>query len=198
MNSTLLQWDLFLFVFWRKSMTPKKHFEINWPLKGNVRRAILLFTSKNFTRIVLWNRKSNVQDALKKLLNLVWILIWIRNTNWKTSINFWNEVIFQMPRGLSKSLQTPLKTLLLREKCQKAPGSNIFTMIPFLHWENRRILVITTPKSGSRRNSTSNKNEQTSSSKSIQCTYGLYYLFNDKSWNNKILTRNNFVSTLNT
>ena len=26
------QVDLFSFVFWKKSKTPKKHFEINWPL----------------------------------------------------------------------------------------------------------------------------------------------------------------------
>ena len=26
------QVDLFSFIFWRKSMTPKNHFEINWPL----------------------------------------------------------------------------------------------------------------------------------------------------------------------
>ena len=26
------QVDLFLFVFWRKSKKPKRHFEINWPL----------------------------------------------------------------------------------------------------------------------------------------------------------------------
>ena len=26
------QVDLFSFVFWRKSTTPKNHFEINWPL----------------------------------------------------------------------------------------------------------------------------------------------------------------------
>ena len=31
-NSILLLWDLFLFVFWRKLKTPKRHFEINWPL----------------------------------------------------------------------------------------------------------------------------------------------------------------------
>ena len=30
--SILLLWDLFLFVFWRKFKTPKRHFEINWPL----------------------------------------------------------------------------------------------------------------------------------------------------------------------
>ena len=31
-NSTLLLVDLFSFVFWKKVMTPKRHFEINWPL----------------------------------------------------------------------------------------------------------------------------------------------------------------------
>ena len=32
MNSTLLLCDLFSFVFWKKVKTPKRHFEINWPL----------------------------------------------------------------------------------------------------------------------------------------------------------------------
>ena len=36
-NSTLLLWYLsltfFLFVFWKKLKTPKRHFEINWPLR---------------------------------------------------------------------------------------------------------------------------------------------------------------------
>ena len=31
-NSTLLLVDLFSFVFWKKVKTPKKCFEINWPL----------------------------------------------------------------------------------------------------------------------------------------------------------------------
>ena len=31
-NSTLLLVDLFSFVFWKKVKTPKRHFEINWPL----------------------------------------------------------------------------------------------------------------------------------------------------------------------
>ena len=122
-----------------------------------------MLTSKNSTLIVRWSRKSNVQGVLKKWLNLLWILIWNKNTNWKISINFWNEVLlYQMPRDLSKSLPTPLKTLLLKENCQNPPDSNIYTMIPF-HWENWEILVITTPTS--RRNSTSYKNEQNSSSK---------------------------------
>ena len=32
MNSILLLWDLFLFIFWRKLKAPKRHFEIKWPL----------------------------------------------------------------------------------------------------------------------------------------------------------------------
>ena len=36
MNSTLLQWNLrsacFCSFFWKKLKTPKRHFEINWPL----------------------------------------------------------------------------------------------------------------------------------------------------------------------
>ena len=31
-TTMISQVDLFSFVFWRKSMTPKNHFEINWPL----------------------------------------------------------------------------------------------------------------------------------------------------------------------
>ena len=32
-NSISLLWDLFLFVFWRKLKTPKRHFKMNWLLK---------------------------------------------------------------------------------------------------------------------------------------------------------------------
>ena len=31
-NSSLLLVDFFSFVFWKKVKTPKRHFEINWPL----------------------------------------------------------------------------------------------------------------------------------------------------------------------
>ena len=31
-NSIFLLWDSFTFVFWKKLKTPKRHFEINWPL----------------------------------------------------------------------------------------------------------------------------------------------------------------------
>ena len=33
-NSSLLLYAMFLFIFWKKLKTPKRHFEINWPLKG--------------------------------------------------------------------------------------------------------------------------------------------------------------------
>ena len=35
MNSFLLLWDVFSFLFWKKLKTPKRHFEIIWPLVLN-------------------------------------------------------------------------------------------------------------------------------------------------------------------
>ena len=35
MNLPLLLWDVFLFIFWKKLKSTKRHFEINWPLKHN-------------------------------------------------------------------------------------------------------------------------------------------------------------------
>ena len=32
MNSFLLLCNMFLFIFWKKLKSPKRHFEINWPL----------------------------------------------------------------------------------------------------------------------------------------------------------------------
>ena len=36
-SCTEAQVDLFLFVFWKKLKTPKRHFEINWPLDGSMK-----------------------------------------------------------------------------------------------------------------------------------------------------------------
>ena len=51
-NSTLLPWYLFSFVFWKKLKTPKRHFEINWPLFLEVSqikyiRTIIVKVGKN-------------------------------------------------------------------------------------------------------------------------------------------------------
>ena len=43
-NSTLLLVDLFSLVFWKKVKTPKRYFEINWPLKGRLHASILIVT----------------------------------------------------------------------------------------------------------------------------------------------------------
>ena len=37
--------DLFLFIFWRKSTTPKNHFEINWPLQNTDSLELFMFVS---------------------------------------------------------------------------------------------------------------------------------------------------------
>ena len=88
------------------------------------------------------NTKFNVQGVLKRLLSLLWTPIWIKSMELRIFVKVSREVSYQMPWNLSKSLHTPLKTLLLKEKCQKAPGSYIYTMIPFLHWEKRMHLRI--------------------------------------------------------
>ena len=53
------QADLFLFCFWRKLKTPKRHFEINWPLMGEKKSwmpdILLLFGSFFWEKILLWN-----------------------------------------------------------------------------------------------------------------------------------------------
>ena len=43
MNSFLLLYDMFLFFFWKKLKTPKRPFEINWPLVGLHMRSVTNF-----------------------------------------------------------------------------------------------------------------------------------------------------------
>ena len=50
-NSTLLLVDLFLFVFWKKVKTPKRHFEISWPLAfSNI--SYIIINPNNFWLIL--------------------------------------------------------------------------------------------------------------------------------------------------
>ena len=42
--------ELFLFVFWRKSATPKNLFKINWPLVTLYKWTIAIFQSIFFTK----------------------------------------------------------------------------------------------------------------------------------------------------
>ena len=48
------QVDLFLFVFWRKSLTPKNHFEIIWPLRVCNLDQVLTFPPLLNCRRRLW------------------------------------------------------------------------------------------------------------------------------------------------
>ena len=60
-TTIILQVDLFSFAFWRKLMSQKKHFEINWPLMGFVMELILLhkglFTYDVSTGLGGWTQK---------------------------------------------------------------------------------------------------------------------------------------------
>ena len=51
-NSSLLLIDLFSFVFWKKVKTPKRHFEINWPLVETV------FCKNKIPALHLWHMQS--------------------------------------------------------------------------------------------------------------------------------------------
>ena len=66
MNSILLLWDLFLFVFWKKLKTQKRRFESNWPLVLHIRgpwKFSLTDIKKIFCRNDLWSKISCVSCA---------------------------------------------------------------------------------------------------------------------------------------
>ena len=52
MNSFLLVCDVFSFVFWKKLKTPKRHFEIIWPLGVGhwAPQTVLIFEKKNLMK----------------------------------------------------------------------------------------------------------------------------------------------------
>ena len=57
------QVDLFLFIFWRKLKTPKRHFEINWPLTSS-RKILLGITFTDFQKSCEKVTKSDFQIQL--------------------------------------------------------------------------------------------------------------------------------------
>ena len=60
-NSTLLLVDLFLFVFWKKVKTPKRQFEINWPLillNPDKLNVIEQYFDQWKSRITMYNNRS--------------------------------------------------------------------------------------------------------------------------------------------
>ena len=70
------QVDLFSFVFWRKSTTPKNHFEINWPLNAEV----LLTKSAGILLIFL--------------LAIIWPMNHQRNSEKISILKIWQLVFF--------------------------------------------------------------------------------------------------------
>ena len=60
------QVDLFSFVFWRKLMTPKRHFEIKWPLVCIFWRIIY----RGYGKLNLWNILAN-PIYLEKLKGII-------------------------------------------------------------------------------------------------------------------------------
>ena len=66
MNSLLLLCDVFLFFFWKKLKSPKKHFEINRPL-GPLQFNFCIFTSSQYLNLPVATIK---QSSFPKLIFL--------------------------------------------------------------------------------------------------------------------------------
>ena len=105
MNSFLLLCDMFSFVFWRKSTTPKNRFKINWPLKKKGKKVDLRnseqllsgvakgqLISKRFLEVVDFLKKTNentshtsknelIRSFFGRILafEISWPLIWRKN-----------------------------------------------------------------------------------------------------------------------
>ena len=119
------QFDLFSFVFWRKLKTPKRHFEINWPLaraesgKGSCLFFcfwdFLTFTShlvvsnikSTFSILIFWN---HFWSNLKSRVNLIYkgckkncgflggLRHWCKSAKWRqVSLKAWLIDIFVQP-----------------------------------------------------------------------------------------------------
>ena len=57
-NLTLLLVNLFLFVFWKKVKTPKRHFEINWPVE-HFFLSLVTKCQMFFGKILGWKKMTN-------------------------------------------------------------------------------------------------------------------------------------------
>jgi hypothetical protein len=68
-NSTLILCDLFLFIFWKKSKKPKKHFEINWRFFQKTNQQIQLCYFATFFHLFFGRNQRN-QKNISKLTDL--------------------------------------------------------------------------------------------------------------------------------
>ena len=58
------QFDLFLFVFWKKLKTPKGHFEINWPLAYSFLGFNLSFFYKYLVKMQMHKNKNSSSESI--------------------------------------------------------------------------------------------------------------------------------------
>ena len=66
------QVNLCSFVFWKKSKTPKNHFEINWPLEG----------TSSMRQIISFPTTDEVDISSFQLRKLTYCLIYVPQLNW--------------------------------------------------------------------------------------------------------------------
>ena len=74
MNSFLLVFDMFSFVFWKKLKTPKRYFEINWPLIRKGIQPSIKYQSRSFNWFV--TAKNSFRSII---LHKSWKFGWFTN-----------------------------------------------------------------------------------------------------------------------
>ena len=132
-TSMIPQIDLFLFVFWRKSTTPKNHFEINWPLAYTL-------TAKSWHNL----REYFYFDPIFKKFKSKWTVYFKLKLEKKNSVHllkwddventYWGSDTFNATNCVQKNINSNV-TLQFH---QIFPKLSIFLTI--FHW--RRIMNI--------------------------------------------------------
>ena len=82
-NSALLLVDLFLFIFWKKVKTPRRHFEINWPLTLELAHIVfkfsrnILFSDVEFLKRFVLSVKPKYILTLLLIVDLDDLYFWV-------------------------------------------------------------------------------------------------------------------------
>ena len=124
------QVDLFSFVFWKKLKTPKRHFKINWPLKGS-QDFVHTFTMASYQK---WDVKNGfpfvlqffslISDGLGGVKRDIWNVsaksLFVNKQKFKSNLH--NVCLIR--KGLDESFELPCLFLV------KCAASQILNELP--------------------------------------------------------------------
>ena len=150
-NSTLLLCDLFSFVFWKNLKTPKRHFEINWPLEKFF--CIVDKATFHVEICVIFTVQVIYFQKIHKVLALNILLKWIHTTNFTSCHStFWQSPVemtavqkFKNNKLCLGLLRQPIETLHYIQNWQKVE-CHIFVfwkpVVPFTLFVLGKSLVV--------------------------------------------------------